>query len=264
MTPDRRSPGRGTRSRAHRNPGSVRRAVPVLACALLLPAGLVAQDAGAREDGKLVVTGTVKDATTGAPMSGVFIEIDVLGLTVFSDADGRFATRPISPGVWTVRAGQLGYRLWTRDHTFGPATATLDIRMEPDPIMLESIRVVSDRIKRRRNAAPVSVRAFDADQLAFSAHFDAAQFIGARLMVVRCPGNAFGADCVWRRGRHVEPQVYIDEIPLIGGFDFLSMYNTNELYLIEVYNSGTQIRVYTKAFAERLAMGKERIWPVIY
>ena len=259
-----------TRNQSHRHSrgsGRTMAAATLLTLVLiaaLRPAGALAQDTRVRDDGKVVVSGIVIDRSTGQPLSGVFVEIESLDLTVFSDREGRFVTRAITPGTWTVRAGQLGYKLWTEERTIGPATGTIEIRMEPDPIMLEGIQVVSDGIKRRRNAAAVSVRAYDADQLAFSASFDARQFVSTRLMVGRCPFFGFGTECVWRRGRMIEPRVYIDEIPLIGGFDFLGLYTTSELYLIEIYDSGSQIRVYTKAFAERLAMGRERLWPVIY
>ncbi|MCI0434413.1 MAG: carboxypeptidase-like regulatory domain-containing protein [Gemmatimonadetes bacterium] len=255
---------RRLRLTSRRRTGSAwRLALPVL-LAMLLPAAIHAQEGQVREDGRVVLTGTVTDRATGAPLSGVFIEIESLDLIVFSDKDGRFATRPIPPGTWRVEAGQLGYQLWTEERTIGPGATTLDIRLAPDPIMLEGIQVVSDRIARRRNATAVSVRAYNADVLHASAAFDARQFISSRLMVIRCPYSGFGQDCVVRRGRPVEPRVYIDEVLLLGGFDFLGLYNTNELYLIEVYNSGTQIRVYTKAFAERLAMGRVRLFPVIY
>jgi len=257
------------RNRSHlRTRGSARPmgAAPLLAALLatLQPAIAHAQDTRGSDGGKVVISGTVVDRSTGVPMSGVFVAIESLNLTVFSDREGRFATRAITTGTWTLTAGQLGFKLWRQDWVVAPGMAAIEIRMEPDPIMLEGIQVVSDGIKRRRNATAVSVRAYSADQLTFGASFDARQFISTRLMVARCPSSAWGTDCVWRRGSMIEPRVYIDEIPLIGGFDFLGLYNTSELYLIEIYDSGSQIRVYTKAFAERLAMGRERLWPVIY
>ncbi|MGH7502904.1 MAG: carboxypeptidase regulatory-like domain-containing protein [Longimicrobiales bacterium] len=238
------------------------RSLPGLALALFLPAAAGAQNAGNDRDTKIDVIGTVTDGASGEAIAGVYVEIEALARSAFSDQDGRFVIRRVPRGTWTVRAAQLGYAEWSAEFAVGDEPAQLAVSLQADPVLLEEIRVVSDRIERRRKATPVSVIAYDADQLNTSAAFDAGYFVRSRLPVVGCPSFFAATDCVLRRGRPTVPRVYIDEVRLPGGFDFLGMYNPNELYLVEIYDSGSQIRVYTKAFAERLALGRERVFPI--
>jgi hypothetical protein len=117
-----------------------------------------------------------------------------------------------------------------------------------------------DRMKRRRNAVPYAVLAYDENELRFAR--DAYDFVRSRIAIARCPRSSMVQDCVWRRGSFINPQVYIDEMPQFGGLDVLSFYPTSELHTIEVFNSGTQIRLYTKQFAWRLANGRAHLMPI--
>lgn len=230
---------------------------------LVLSAGPSAVDAQqAKSDGKVDLVGFVKDGVTGDPMSGVLVEIEALDRNAFTNKDGRFVIRDIKRGSWTVRARQLGYEEWVGEHTANEA-GQLNIELQADPVLLEEIRVVSDRIERRRKSTAMSVFAYEADELSASAAFDVTHFVRTRVPVVSCPVSYFANDCVLRRGRPIVPRVYIDEVRLLGGFEFLGLYNPSELYLIEVYDSGSQIRLYTKAFAERLALGQEHVFPIL-
>ena len=59
--------------------------------------------------------------------------------------------------------------------------------------------------------------------------------------------------CIIRRGQFVSPKVYIDEIPASGGLEELEAYSTAQIYLLEIYSSGTEIRAYTYGFMQRMA-----------
>lgn len=225
-----------------------------------VPSNVEAQQG--RSDGKVDLVGFVKDAVTGHPMSGVLVEIEAIDRNAFTNQDGRFVIRGVKRGTFTVHARQLGYEEWVGEHAADDA-GQLDIELQADPVLLEEIRVVSDRIERRRKATAMSVFAYDADELSRSAAFDVTHFVRTRIPVISCPVSYFANDCVLRRGRPIVPRVYIDEVRLIGGFEFLGLYNPSELYLIEVYDSGSQIRLYTKAFAERLALGQEHVFPIL-
>jgi hypothetical protein len=69
---------------------------------------------------------------------------------------------------------------------------------------------------------------------------------------------------VLRRGRVIMPRVYIDEAATFAGLDHLYGLGTDDLYLVEVYGNGEQIRVYTNWFARGLAQGKYQLQPVLH
>jgi len=240
---------------------------PVLArlASALIILGLCALPAAAQNtetDGN-VLKGIVVDATTGAPLIGVWVGIEGSRSSAYTDRDGRFAIRGIRTRGFTLSAGQLGYT----DASVEIADVSdepIRIALKPDPILLEGIRVVSNRLAARRNAIATSVRAWDADQLVTSSSFDAYDFLRTRLYTTPCPRYSFSSVCVLRRGSVVVPQVYVDDAPYIGGFDVLLGWDMQSLYAIEVIGSGLQVRVYTKNFAERLAQGRTRLMPVIY
>jgi hypothetical protein len=87
--------------------------------------------------------------------------------------------------------------------------------------------------------------------------FDAFDFVRLHTFTRSC---GFGT-CIQRRGRLERPLVYIDEAPYLGGLDDLRGLPLEHLYLIEVI--GSQVRVYTKNFAERLATRGAPLMPML-
>lgn len=88
-----------------------------------------------------------------------------------------------------------------------------------------------------------------------SAAFDMAEFLylEASLYPAPCRRGRLGSACVLRRGQPIEPRVYIDEAPVAGGLEQLATYQPHDLYLVEVYSLGLEIRAYTHMFMERMA-----------
>ena len=54
--------------------------------------------------------------------------------------------------------------------------------------------------------------------------------------------------------------IVIDEIPILGGMDYLAAIAPHELHMVEVYGHGRHIRAYTTRFMARAA--KTRLQPV--
>ncbi len=59
--------------------------------------------------GASVLQGQIVDAVTQSPLSGARIWLVDLGLTAFSDKDGRFAFNGLPPGSFTITVSQIGY-----------------------------------------------------------------------------------------------------------------------------------------------------------
>lgn len=255
------------------HPGGGRRGVALggaLVLALALP--LAAQEPGGQEDtGHL--RGVVVDALAGAPISGALVVLDDERRAVLTDSAGAFDFGAVWSGSQVLTIQQYGYETQGM-HAVVPVDGVLDVEipLPPKAVLVDGISVVADRLetmktrlRSRRRAVAAQVRAFDQERLVRSPARDVLEFLRdeARLQPEPCRrGLAFGAGCVRRRGRVVEPQVFVDEVPLIGGLDYLMTYRPYDLYLVEVYSSGLEIRAYTHMFMERMARGAVALIPI--
>jgi hypothetical protein len=235
---------------------------PVLLALLLLPGALAAQESPAARHGQL--SGVVVDDRTGEPVRGALVALPGLRRAAVTGERGEFTLPNLAPGEHPLVVTQLGYDTLRAS---APVTAgqasELEIGLDPNPVLLEGIRVVADRLQRRRNAVAVSIRAFDRSQLLTSAAGDALDFVSQRSGFARtvCPGSLAGS-CAWVRGRPEPVRVYIDDMPTVGGLDHLAMYRPHELFLIEVVSGGRQVRAYTNWYMEQAA--KRRWNPAPY
>jgi len=169
----------------------------------------------------------------------------------YSRDDGTFTLPRVYSGASLYEFEMLGYARLVLELTPGDPVV---IRMSPDPIALEGIRVVADRFKRRRNAYPYSVRAIEREQLLRNASADLLDFIRgqAGVRTTLCPSTvSFESECVLRRGQAQVMSVCLDEAPYWGGIEALRMMQPHEFELVEVYARGAQVRLYTPEFMER-------------
>jgi hypothetical protein len=123
-------------------------------------------------------------------------------------------------------------------------------------------------LKERRNYYAGINRAYDRERLHYTAAASATRFLqsDANVGLVPCPGAQGGAmtggggtptvgdGCVVSRGGVIEPVVYIDELPIMGGLEVLESYHPSEFHSIEVFGDGATIRAYTYAFMEKMAI----------
>ncbi|MCY4398608.1 MAG: carboxypeptidase regulatory-like domain-containing protein [Gemmatimonadetes bacterium] len=209
-------------------------------------------------DGEPQILGFVVDDTTGEPLSAAFVSTSTSEWGSLTTDNGRFLLCGIRTGTHRITAERLGYRTLEVRLVAAAPPAAVRLRMDPDPILLEGLEIVTDRFERRRRATAYSVRAYGEEELAGSPYWTAADFVQSRAFVFATP---CGRDmCIWSRGRRITPRVYLDEFLLIGGWSQLETLPTNQLYMIEVYRRGMQIRAYTHRFMERAA--KSRLAPL--
>ena len=93
-------------------------------------------------------------------------------------------------------------------------------------------------------------------ELTAAAHSTAEEFVKSRASIYSCGPAAQemgNADCASFRGQSTPVVVYIDEQRAYGGLMLLSSYAPSELYAVELWRGGTQVRVYTNQFIEQLA-----------
>lgn len=264
--------GECTVSKSPRLPGLLA-SLAVLPPLLAMPVPLSGQGPGCKEDEPRIV-GFVIDAGTELPLANALVSVEASNWASLTTGNGRFLLCNIESGPHVVTVERLGYETLTADVGALVSNEAIRLPMEPDPVVLEGLEIVTDRFERRRRTAAVPVRAYDQEVLARSSHWSAAEFIDRQtgVFLVHCPvrnrylyyedGRTIGIDipdigginrCVRDRGETVRPRIYLDEAPLFGGWAQLASLPTSQLYMIEIYSGGRNIRAYTRAFVEHAA-----------
>lgn len=207
------------------------------------------------------VVGHVVDANGGQPLVGAWVSIEGSDWGSISNDEGRFRLPDMTAGPLVLSVEQLGYETLVWEGEVGGSDGALELALQPEPVVLEGLQVVTDRFRARRNAVATTVRAYDASDLAMSPQRTALDFVTLRAGGgdTFCAGRR-GDRCLYVRGRLVEPTVFVDEAPVLGGLGYLDTFAPHELYMVEIYGGGRQIRAYTPRFMERAA--KTRLTPI--
>ena len=253
----------------------------VTVLALLAPAASVSGQA--REGVKVTLSGVVVDAKRGDPLPNAIVVLAGENRGMLSDSLGRFAFTNVPLGEQTLAVKQYGYEELDMVLDVAEGQEGVRVELQPGPLALEGFTVVADRLaimsqrlESRRKAWGSTARLIDQERLASSGAYSALELLQTTgdLSFASCnsrgPANSFravatrvsGDACIVRRGSVTSPMVYIDEVPIIGGLGFLSTFRPYELYRVEVYSGGAQIRAYTHWYMERMAARPEALWPL--
>lgn len=89
---------------------------------------------------QVVVTGTVRDAQSGAPLVAAMVRIGEQARFAITDRDGRYALPVMGPGPRHLTVERLGYEARTV-HALVPLTGSLEINLlvRPAPIPLDTL-----------------------------------------------------------------------------------------------------------------------------
>jgi iron complex outermembrane receptor protein len=135
----------------------IRPAVLLAALAALVPAVALAQGGDRGRGG--VVRGAVRD-TRGAPIRGAVVGVPGTTLYAVTDAAGRYRLAPVSAREVRVRAAAIGYAPATLTVSLASPPAdstTADFALEPSPLELTPLDVVSTKVPRFGDRAATSV-----------------------------------------------------------------------------------------------------------
>ncbi|MEJ2186596.1 MAG: carboxypeptidase regulatory-like domain-containing protein [Gemmatimonadota bacterium] len=225
---------------------------------------LTATSLTAQQADTTTVKGIVLDGLTGRPLPGVLVSVQAFDWAVVSEEDGRFVLPRVPVGKTSLEFTQLGYSDFVLTPNVMPGMAAVRVELQPQPVVLDGIKVMADRFKRRRNATPMSVQAYDSRALRFTPYgiLDFLQY-KALVRLTPCGPGAMDIHCIWWRGRIIQPRVVLDEIPMFAGLDMLEGMPSSMVYLVEVYQQGHQIRVYTNRYMERVGrrpLGLVPLW----
>jgi hypothetical protein len=221
---------------------------------------LAAQEGKPTEESEAdrTLEGQVVDAKTGAPLVGAFVQVEGDEWGVLSEADGSFSLPDVASGTIPIVVEQLGYKPLRQTLEVGKARDAVTLGVEPDSALLEGINLAVDRLERRRHSAPTSSWAFTRKDLLTQSALDALTFIKTRTPARLFPCS-LTAECVVWQGRAWPVTVWVDEMPFLGGLDYLRSHQPYDLQRIEVFGGGRQVRVYTAKYLTRV--GKTRVFP---
>lgn len=223
------------------------------AAVLLVSSSPVAAQTDPDEDVAIHLVGQVVDIATGAPVQGARVSVAASEWMSLTNAAGRFILHGLDPGLHSLTVEQLGYRTLVTQLQAVEAIPPLRLAIQPDPIVLEGLEVVSRRFERRRRAAGTRVSEFDQHDLAASSSRSAAEMLEERIPVQRTRCDDGGFECIFTRGGPLRPTVCIDESPMIDSWNALAAYRPQDFHMIEVYGRGGLVRAYTHFFMERAA-----------
>lgn len=220
-----------------------------------------AQEAPIAEEAPFTLFGYLTDAESGRVLTGAWVGLTGTEWGSLTNDEGRFRIPDMTTGPLSLKIEMLGYETLEWNGAVADDDEVLRIELEPQPVLLEGLRVVSDRFRSRRNAVATSSFAYEADDLTNTSARTALDFVEERVggAVTGCAGRR-GSSCLYVRGRVVEPVVYIDEAPVLGGLEYLDSFAPWELHMVEIYGSGRHIRAYSPGFMKRAA--EQRILPI--
>ena len=225
---------------------------------------------------RVAVHGRVYDMVSGTAIPGaaVFVESEDHG--TLADSLGSFVAADVPPGPQLITVKQIGYHdKVIAFNATGRPDDLVEIPLVPKPFMLDGITAVAsnietmeDRMRSRRGDASAGrglIRAYDREALLASGAASGLDFVDDHTIVRMrpCPAGEFTFYCIGRGGFVRPPWVYIDEIWQPEGLAALQRYSTSELYSVEVYFSGSEIRGYTYEFMERTARKPQALIPVL-
>lgn len=238
-----------------------------------LPAVAGAQQA----DDAARVSGKVRDVFSGQAVSNALVAVPAADVAVLTDQDGQFSFT-LAPGTYELSISSLGYADLFQESVVADGDY-FNVGLMPQAISLDPVVVdvpsIDRLFQRRRNSAGVSVRTIDRTEFTRAGAATLEEYLRRRLGLVMCPPAGVGANpsagifsstlgeslvgsagCIFSRGRTVPVAVYVDEQYALGGMPTLMTYSPHEVYAIEVWRRGAEVRVFTERYVERVSRGR--------
>lgn len=105
------------------------------------------------------ITGTVKDAGDGSPLTGVIINIKNTSIATQTDADGNFEFTGLNDGKYELVFAFVTYKKYTAAVTIaGGADVVLDIKLKSENRELKGVSVSGNRVTHTENAVMMEMK----------------------------------------------------------------------------------------------------------
>lgn len=216
-------------------------------CVLALALTLAVLPSTALGQQRVVLHGIVLDSNTQEPLRGAQIFAPLSERSAVTDSLGSFEISFIEDTHYELVAAAMGYAP-TRV-TLSPEAEQTSTTLEllPDPRAMASLAVLHEGLEeRRRQRRTRRLRVIDHVELGAS---DAPS---AYSLVRRVSGAQAcqGLQELCRLGRRI--RLCVDDASPIRGARELEAIAPSDLWLMEVYQEGREVRIYTRWFIERV------------
>lgn len=232
----------------------------------------VGAEAAPSDTTRFTLVGRVADMSTGRPLIAAVVKFPDLKRVAYSDLDGLFEMEDFPAGEWHLVIEQYGYHTSESDALLAPGNEVL-VHLRPDPVALEGFRVrtrgealLDDRARR----IPYRVVTLGPEVWAEAIHVDPAAIFRQRATAPIVPCDRRDSienstpGCMWFKGGTVKLAVYLDEGPLMGGMEELSMYMPEDIHSIQFIRDLKMVRVYSRSFMEKLNETRISLTPLVY
>ena len=226
----------------------------------------------------VVVRGRIEDAATGAPVEGMRVLTQDSSSVAYTDSAGAFVVVFRSEAALAVHTEGIGYLRQRFELPAGAAARVTVLRVEPSPIELEGVDVVTEqaitviveRLTSRRRAYAHAMSFFDRTALErYGRATTPYDIVRRRLPGARpCPGDPYQLCAQGRSGSFRNPNPVAEFLICVDGWEVdlpsLEIIPNEDVAILEIFQGGPrQIRVYTVRYLAFLARSEQTtVWPV--
>jgi len=76
------------------------------------------------------VKGSVQDSFTGESLAGVLVRLENTGYTVYTDLNGNFEFKKVTPGVYKITVEYISYKSFSKEYELNNEKTRLCINLE--------------------------------------------------------------------------------------------------------------------------------------
>jgi hypothetical protein len=219
---------------------------------------LLAAASSARAQEAETLRGRVVDAQNLGPVAGAFVAQPGSQRGVLTDSLGMF-TLPVEEAyAREIRVVQMGYRELQAAIPEGGEGRVLSVLLVPDPVQLEGLTVLTERLADRRRG-PYGVGEILTKEQLVAVSGGSAYDLVRRVMPFAVPCDAQTSEALCMGGRlgadgRRRVTVCIDDraVPPELSETILSGVDPRALYMVESYNRVGEVRMYTPGYMQRL------------
>ena len=237
----------------HRSAALARRRSTLVAFALLAITAVAVE--GQEPE---VLQGRVVDTQTMGPVARAFVAQVGSQRGVVTDSLGRFALPMDSAFARSIRVVQFGYRELQTNVPMGGEGRVLNVLLVPDPIQLDGLTVLTERLADRRRGVFGIADILLQEQLMTGPEGSGFDLVRRMLPFVElCDRDNSEALCIGGRlGASGKRQVTVcidgSVVPPELAETILSGVDPRGLYMVEVYSRVGEVRMYSPGYMQRL------------
>jgi hypothetical protein len=233
----------------------VRRLNRSMLLTVLMPVLLLASEAEAQR--YPVLRGQIMDAQTQSPIFGVFVSFVDSGRGVFTDSLGFFSLPPDSDPPYGISIAQLGYHPMEGQLALEDVGKPIMVSLAPDPIQIEGLTILADRMAGRRVGPYGSGDVLDQAELLASPDGSGYDLVVRMLPFVQPCGMESEALCAGGRTSMGGPRqitVCVDGQKIQPQFTETALQRVQPqgLYMVEIFSRAGEVRMYSQAYLKRL------------